>query len=352
MIKPSILAIGTALPENKLSQKELKTTLIQGLQLPTKLKRWFELIFDAGKIETRYSVLSDFKKELASSPFFGDTFPLKEPSMGLRNKIYKEKAPELALKAVKKALENWKGDPKEITDVLSVSCTGVLAPGIEAYLVDQLKLNPATGRLGINMMGCFGAFKGLSTAAALVAQDPKRKVLVVCTELCSLHFFRSEKREVLLGSALFGDGSGACVVGVEDEKLWQIENFRSEIIPETSREMTWEAGDLAFEMVLTSKVPKAVQKCIRHFVQNLVKKDSLEGFHWALHPGGKAILEGIERAVGLSPEQTQASWNILKNCGNMSSATLLFVLEKMMGTPNIISLGFGPGLSIEGMRLV
>lgn len=347
----SILAIGTALPEHILVQKELKKNLIEGLKLPDKLKRWFELIFDAGGIETRYSVLSDFKGALALSPFFGEAYPEIEPSMGKRNAIYKQAAPELALQAAKNALKNYQGDPKEITDIVFVSCTGVLAPGIEAYLLEKLGLPNDTGRLGINLMGCFGAFKGLMTAKALAAMDPKKKILVVCCELCSLHFFRSEKREVLLGSALFGDGAGAVIVGNGKDPLWQLDHFRSEILPSSQDEMTWEAGDFAFEMKLTSKVPKAIRASIRSFTESLTNAKSFEGFNWALHPGGKAILEGIEKANGLTKDQTGASWEILKTCGNMSSATVLFVLEKMIGEKNIISLGFGPGLSVEGMVL-
>jgi predicted naringenin-chalcone synthase len=337
-----IQSIGTALPAHCLAQEEISTRQSEMLALDERRAGWFRKVSARTGIDQRYTVLLDYieKEQLwVDAP----------PTMGTRNRIYHEAAPKLALQAAKNALQGI--DPSTITHVISVSCTGVIAPGIEVHLIDGLGLALDTQRYGINMMGCFGAFRGLAMASALALQDPRHRILVVCTELCTLHMQDSPNLDTLLANALFADGAAAVVVGGETG-LWEIIRNRS-LLLDNRDAMRWDAGDDAFVMRLSLEVPIAIRGAIASFSKQLLQQIPLADCDWAVHPGGSAILKGIEEACSLQKHQTEASWAILREMGNMSSPTFLFVLERLISssTPWTVGLGFGPGLSVEGILL-
>lgn len=325
------------MPRYAYDQEELCKILCTAMQLDKSLERWFQKVSRHSAIKRRYSVLPNFSEEV--------------PSMSERTALYKREAPNLAQEAAEKALSGWGGERESITHLISITCTGVITPGIETILIDRLNLKRSVERFGINMMGCFGAFKGLAAAQALIAENPEHRVLVVCTELCSLHFLPSQERERLIGNALFADGAAAVVIGT-GEGEWEIVR-RASFMMENSREMmTWDAGDHAFEMFMGRDVPRSIENSIQGFTTQLFEGAECE---WALHPGGKAIIEAIQNACGIGKEQTDASWEVLKNYGNMSSPTFLFVLEHLKKKPAkhplTLGIGFGPGLSVEGIVL-
>ena len=229
--------------------------------------------------------------------------------------------------AAKRALDLWGKDPSEITHVISASCTGMYAPGLEYLLMDDLKLSRNVGRFGINFMGCFGAFKTLGLADYIARVNEKHRVLIVCTELCSLHVQLQNDMESAVSNAIFGDGAAAAVIG-QGEGLWEIKKRASLGVPASQDKMSWDIGDHGFVMRLDKSVPDLLGKTIQPFVSDLVEQE--KELDYAIHPGGKAILENIEKSLGLTSTQTAASWNTLENFGNMSSATFLFVLEELL----------------------
>lgn len=356
----SILAVSTAVPEHGFLQEEIAEQLIGIFSLEEEKAKNFRQLYQNSSIKTRYSVIPDFKKTRKDWDFWGSEFPKKIPGMAQRNELYKLEAPKLALEAAKKAIIEWGGDPKSLTHIISVSCTGMIAPGIEFDLMRELDLNPSTQRLGINFMGCFGAFKGLSVAHSFAKEDPNHRILVVCTELCSLHFQVEQTTDNMLANSLFADGAAAVIVGGNlkptEKALWQIRNKKSLGLESTAEKMKWEAGDHGFIMKLSHTVPVLLGRQIGSFVHSLIDHDfSYTDCDWAIHPGGKSIIQVIEKALKLEDGLTKASWETLANFGNMSSATFLFVLRNLLDQNSTrkwtLGVGFGPGLSVEGILL-
>lgn len=359
-MKISILALATALPPYAFSQVEVADRMVDMLGTDPEKSKNLKQLHENSAIHTRYSVIPDFNKDRHEWNFWGTEFPKKIPGMTERNDLYKVEAPKLAHEAASKALEAWGGDPKTITHIISVSCTGVIAPGIEFDLMKSLNLRPSTQRLGINFMGCFGAFKGLSVAQSFAKENPKNRILLVCTELCSLHFQVAQTPDNMLANSLFSDGAAAVVVGAEpvvgETPHWEIHNHCSLGLENTGEQMKWEASDQGFIMKLSHKVPVILSRQISAFVQSLVCADfCYENCDWAIHPGGKSIIQAIEKSLGLKQGLTAASWSTLANYGNMSSATFLFVLKKLLEEKSTkkwtVGIGFGPGLSVEGILL-
>lgn len=357
---PHILAVSSANPQTPIYQKNLALSFIKNLSLNAEEAKKLQLIFNHSAIDKRYSILSDFADLNLQGKFFGTDFLNTPPDVSKRNKVYIEEAPKLAHEAAAKAIIDWGNSVEAITHIISVSCTGMYAPGIETSLIKTLGLNPHIERLGINFMGCFGAFKGLAIAKAIAKEDPKNRILLVCTELCSLHFQSTKTSETFVSNALFGDGAAAALIGClpkkEERSLFTIENTASFVLEESEKVMTWEVGNTGMLMKLSPKIPFYIKQHIADFSRRLIGDSAkFSSCTWAIHPGGKAIIESIESACDLKKDQTEASWKVLKNYGNMSSATFLFVLEeireKKAAHDFIIGLGFGPGLSMEGILL-
>lgn len=357
---PAILSIGTAVPPHIILQEEVPEFLIRLLKLNDKQTQRIRLIYRHTAIYKRHSVITDYGKERSEWDFLGSNYPDSVPGTTMRNEIYRQKAHLLACEAAKKAIENWGGDPASITHVISVSCTGMVAPGIEFDLIRLLKLKNTINRLGINFMGCFGAFKGLDVARAFAKEDRKNRILVVCTELCSLHFQADLDSETIVGNALFADGAAAVIVGTHPQDnetpLREMIQARSLGLDNSLDKMSWVASDHGYLMRLSPTVPVWIGRSIRSFIETLLPQELVNhDCDWAIHPGGKSIIQAIEKALQLEPHQTQAAWNILANYGNMSSATFLFVLEQLFQQahqkPWAVGLAFGPGLSMEGLLL-
>lgn len=359
-MNPNIFSIATSVPPYQFDQHETVEKMIHVFSLDTEKAEKLRKLYHNSGIQTRYSVLSDFQKERKDWHFWNPVYPNKIPSTADRNKVYKKEAPKLAYEAADKALKIWGKNPSEITHVISVSCTGVAAPGIEFELMHSLGLNQNVNRLGINFMGCFGAFKGLNVAQAFAKENPSHRILLVCTELCSLHLQADQNIDNILANSLFSDGAAAVIVGSDPKKnehpLWTIEKQAAASIDNTLNKMGWEIGDQGFSMLLSPQVPVYLGRHTAPFVSTLLNSQiSVEDCMWAIHPGGKSIIQAIEKALLLQPPQTQASWNTLARFGNMSSATFLFVLEQLLEEKNhskwTVGLGFGPGLSMEGILL-
>lgn len=360
MPQASILALSSAVPQHMFLQNEIVLKIIDILGIEESKAIELKKAYSSSAIQKRYSVISDFKKERSQWDFWGSDYPNTVPGMSKRNAVFKKEAPKLSLESASKAIAHWGGNPQDLTHLIFVSCTGVVAPGIEFELAAKLGLKSSVNRLGINFMGCFGAFKGLGVANAFAKENPNNRILVICTELCSIHFQSTLDPETLTANSLFSDGSAAAIVGAVpqdfEKPIWDIERSCSLAMENSLDKMTWEASDDGFLMRLSHKVPVLLGRNINSFANTVLGSDTTSAeCDWAIHPGGKSILQAIEKATDLKKIQTQASWDILNEYGNMSSATFLFVLERLhqMKTSKTWTwgLGFGPGLSMEGLLL-
>jgi predicted naringenin-chalcone synthase len=352
--------LATAVPSYQFEQEEVIQKMISIFSIEGQQADKMKRLYRNTAIQTRHSVIGDFKHPRDQWKFWGCDYPGVIPPMSNRNAIYKQEAPKLAHQAANQALQAWGGDPSAITHIISVSCTGVMAPGIEFELINSLNLPRSVSRLGINFMGCFGAFKGLHVAQSFAKESRHHRILLVCTELCSLHLQSELTNDNIIANALFADGAAAVVVGADSKdwetRLWNIVKQSSYGLEDSLELMTWEAGDHGFWMRLSSQVPQIIHQHISAFTDTLLSSDiAVNECDWAIHPGGKAIIYAIEKALKLEKTQTQAAWETLSNYGNMSSATFLFVLQELLKQKSSkqwsIGIGFGPGLSIEGIVL-
>lgn len=354
-----ILGIATTVPDNVLTQAAYSASLATLLNLSEKEAALVSNLAQRSAIQRRHTVISDFLRPPAEWTFFQADTQDPLPSTQKRNELYKQLAPGLSIEVAQRVLVQAGTSAAAITHIIYISCTGLMAPGVEFYIATALSLSPWVQRYGINFMGCFGALRGLALASALASQNPSHRILVVCTELCSLHVQQPTTMDALIGNALFADGSAAMIVGcmptVHERPLWEIVSSTAYIIKDSPQDMTWDVSNQGFVMRLSARVPKYIQQGIEYFANQVIAdRFSYGDADWAVHPGGKAIIQAVEKACQLTPEQTESSWRVLADYGNMSSATMPFVLEDLCRkkrAPWTVGLAFGPGLSLEGIVL-
>lgn len=338
---------------HKVTQEEMKVFLQKRFEDTTPVRKFTALLRD-NSIESKFSVLPDFAESCKNPVLF--SLPHKEPSTAERLAVFNIEALALAKNACEKSLQKANLKPNQVTHIITISCTGMSAPGLEIQLLEKLGLNPNTQRHAVNFMGCYAAFHGFRLADMICKTQPDAQVLLVSVELCSLHFRLDGSDDNLLSTYLFGDGAAACVISSQkpdDLPSLHALDFSSVLIPEGANDMAWHIGNTGFEMVLSREVPKHIQNKIGDAFAQILSKNNLtrndiSGF--AIHPGGKNILGSFEKGLGIDSSELQNSYDVLKNFGNMSSCTILFVLEKTLSqSPKGIfySAAFGPGLSVE-----
>lgn len=359
-----ITSIGIANPPHALAQSSIADFMVQAMQLSDDDTRKLRVIFRASGIETRYSVLEDYGKT-RDFHFFENTNGMEPfPSTRRRLELYRRHALALSLDAAHRCLERVPELRRDwITHLVVVSCTGMYAPGLDIDLVKALGLSSSVERTCINFMGCYAAFNALKIASAACASNEHARVLIVCTELCSIHFQKENSDDNILANALFGDGASVVLVEplARSGISLELEEFHCELATEGEHDMTWTVGDLGFEMRLSAYVPEIIRTGIRSLTRGLLAKinKNLSGVdYYAIHPGGKRILETIESELGLSKGQNQFSYDVLRKYGNMSSPTVLFVLNELSSQltvedhrKRILSFAFGPGLTLESALL-
>ncbi|HTU26577.1 MAG TPA: type III polyketide synthase [Pirellulales bacterium] len=296
----------------------------------------------------------------------------KGPTTGERLDLYREFAPPLALRAAAQALAAAGREAASITHLVTVSCTGFLAPGIDVTLIEGLGMRPTVERLNVGFMGCHGALNGLAAADAIVRARPQSRVLVCAVELCSLHYCFEWDPARAVGNAVFADGAAALVleapteivhpsnghaaasqIGAGTARGWRLAATGSCLIPHSTDAMSWRIGDHGFEMYLSATVPGVIGEHLRPWLAAWLAEQGLaieEVGSWAVHPGGPRILTAVEEALGLPRSATAVSREILAAMGNMSSPTVLFIVERLAaaGSPRpCVALGFGPGLTAQ-----
>ena len=365
-----INAIGTAVPTYSSSQQRAAEFMADLLQFDERDRRRLAALYRFTRIEKRHTVLADYTRSVGEFTFYPNTPGMEPfPTVSQRMGIYRQEAVPLALKAIDDCFKSYPDfDPQTLTHIITVSCTGLYAPGPDIELIEALGLPTTTQRLAINFMGCYGAFNGLKAANAIVRSEPDAKVLVVCIELCTIHFQKKTETDYLLSNALFADGAAAVLVesSPRPEQAFRLRSFYCDLLPEGKAAMAWHVSDFGFEMTLTAEVPNHIQQGIGSLMKRLLDQCDLtldDIGHYALHPGGRRILEVIEEQLGITATDDRYAYDVLRQYGNMSSATVLFVLKSIWNDllsgaaelntnrPNILSCAFGPGLTLEGMVL-
>ncbi|WP_114589044.1 type III polyketide synthase [Microbacterium arborescens] len=371
-----ILSIGTAVPPAVLHQNSVRDLFAAQPGIGRLSQRLVRAAFDASAIETRHTALTDLAEALepggarsdaahsaagdpASLPVISDDGALLSPSTGTRNDTYIALAPELSARAAREALSAASVAPAEITHVVTVSCTGMYAPGPDYRLVRDLGLPTTVERYHLGFIGCAAAVPALRAAARMCAAQPDAVVLVVCAELCTLHFRVADDPDQILAASLFADGAAAAVVSADParrgERWLDLDRFATAVTDDGERDMTWTIGDAGFEMVLTAEVPRIIGREIRAAVAEVIGDGRVDT--WAVHPGGRAVLDRVESGLDLPSDALAASRAVLRDYGNMSSATILFILRSLLDADTlrdgetIATLAFGPGLTMEAALL-
>ncbi|GAA4182028.1 type III polyketide synthase [Gryllotalpicola koreensis] len=376
MADARIVAIGTAVPPHVVPQRAAREILLAQPGLGRVAQRLIGAAIDGSAIDARRTVIAEFAgvggeadacAEVAreaspvspASPVFFDaaTSRLLRPTTGQRNEEYVRQSPPLALAAARSALASAPVAARDVTHVITVSCTGFFAPGPDVALVRGLGLRTDVRRLHVGFMGCHGAFPALRAAVDACRADPAAVVLVVCVELCTLHLRSSEDPDQIVSASVFGDGAAAAIVTSHPRAGLRIDALHSELAGKaTEAELAWSIGDQGFDLALSSYVPKLLEHEIGPALAPLDPGESWSRIaHWAIHPGGRAILDRAQHALGLSDAQLAPSRAVLREFGNMSSPTVLFVLERVLRTARagerVVATAFGPGVTIESALL-
>lgn len=349
--------IETAVPEGCYSQADIGERMLDWT-VDERDKRLVRMLYRSSGIDTRHSVIPDWGESFFIPTEDGG---FRQPSTAERNDIYTREGKELAVDLGHKLLAAApEFSPEDITHVVTASCTGFFNPGIDYFLCQELTLAGDTQRYHLGFMGCYAAFPALRMATQYCQANPDAVVLVMCLELCSLHLQINGSEDTILANSLFSDGAGALLVSARPPQpgldTYRIDDFDSALIPSGEDAMAWSIGDLGFDISLSSYVPKIIGAGIHDLLQPLLTRNELmtqDIDRWAVHPGGKSIVDKVKTSLELSAEHVLPSRNVLKNFGNMSSTTILFVLKETLAQPavadheKVCAMAFGPGLTVE-----
>ncbi len=353
-----IIAIGTAVPAYAHQQKELLGFMQQAYNLDATERRKLAFLYHQSAIETRYSVLPDFSQPQAEWNFIpqdGSDFP----NLDVRMDIYQQKAMPLSVEAINNCLEG-KIATSEITHLVTVSCTGMSAPGLDLQIAEAMQLAPTIFRTSVNFMGCYAAIHALKLAKMICDSTPDSNVVIVATELCTIHLQQEYTLDNAAGGLLFADGAAAVLVSNQlvASNAISLKSFYSKVALKGKEHMAWQISTKGFLMTLSAYIPQLIEEDIEGLVNEALASGGLEKEdvdYWCFHPGGRKILDNIQKQLELVPDDLCYSRKTLANYGNMSSATILFVLKSMMEnaarkgvqSANIFGAAFGPGLTME-----
>jgi alpha-pyrone synthase len=366
-MQTTLHAIATANPTFKLPQSEACQFMMQVEGLSQALRRRIPAIYASSEIDRRYSCIPDYGSNPEQFQFYPNNWDLSPfPTTADRNQFYTQQATSLAVHACRDALIQSPYVAEDITHLIVVSCTGFSAPGVDIQIIQQLNLCSTVARTLIGFMGCHGALNGLKVAHDICQANPLARVLMVCVELCTLHFQIEDSIESVVTNALFSDGSAAVVLSSESgpEKSLHYRSGHSLVMPDSQSLMSWTIGNTGFLMGLSPQVPDRIGANISRYIDTV-----LDSYHlsrsdlafWAVHPGGIQIVKQVQTALDLAQSQLQDSYDVLRDYGNMSSPTILFILKRILdrlsqddlrqddlSKPQLGSaMAFGPGLTIE-----
>jgi predicted naringenin-chalcone synthase len=353
-----IAGIGTAVPPHRIAQADA-AFLARPYSCETPVhERLFEAVYDGTGVRHRHSVvLQSSDGDLAArQSFYGPANPTTRERM----RKYEEEAGSLAIAAARTALSNARVSPENFTHLVSVSCSGFYAPGFDIALIKELGLSASVARTHVGFMGCHGALNGLRVAQAFAGADPGACVLLCAVEMCSLHHQYGWNAEQIVANSLFADGAGAVVIvsgKTTERSLHQVIAAGSTLIADSEDAMSWRIGDHGFQMTLSTRVPELIARNLRGWLDDWLGANDLTVASvgsWAVHPGGPRILAAVGEALGLGRAALDVSHSVLAEYGNMSSPTILFILDRLrrISSPRPwVAMAFGPGLAVEALLL-
>jgi predicted naringenin-chalcone synthase len=355
--------IETTVPPFRFSQADARDQLKEQVD-DRRARKVIDRICDRSEIETRYSVIDDWGSDSPDALFrAGPGGKWVEPGTEERNQVFAAASRQMAVDLAARILSHSNHiATSDVTHVITASCTGFYSPGPDFYIVQELGLKPSVERYHLGFMGCYASIPALRMARQFCEANPEAVVLVVSIELCSLHLhLNGEDLESLVADLLFSDGAAAALVSARPPRpgsvTYKLGKFGSTLLPTKEPAMTWTLGNQGFKMSLSSFLPHLLGANIQPAIEPLLESQHLamsDVDNWAVHPGGKSILDKVGEALGLRPEQLSVSRDVLRQYGNMSSATILFVLERFMQQMNggpadqvTLAAAFGPGLTVE-----
>jgi len=361
----SILGLGTSLPRHRASQEQALALAQELWPYSEDQRRLLTALYRRTGVAQRHTVLAladgaPLRAVRADQVVNGRPLPGAVPTTAERLAAYAAEAGPLACRAGAAALRDAQLEPDRITHLVSVSCTGAAAPGLDLALVRGLELRTDVQRTHVGFMGCQGALAGLRVARAFTDADPEARVLLCAAELCSLHFYYGWDPEKIVANALFADGAAALVAGRAadgPDGTLHVTASGSRLLPDSEDAMTWTIGDHGFLMTLSSRVPQLIEAHLGAWLDGWLAGQRLRRADiasWAVHPGGPRILGAVEAALHLPREATAISRAVLAEHGNMSSPTVLFLLQRLRAERRplpAVALGFGPGLVVEAALL-
>lgn len=353
----NIVSIATAVPTYKHPQESILYFMQAMYGLDADDKRKLAFLYHQSHINTRYSCVPDYGLPKADWTFIPQAEDADFPTVDERMQRYQAAALPLSIDAINQCIDGIIA-PADITHLITVSCTGMSAPGLDLQVAEAMQLSPNIFRTSVNFMGCYAAIHGLKLAKMICdSSTTKANVVVVCTELCTLHFQKAFTPDNAASSLLFADGSAAVLLSntITTDKSLTLQNFYSQIAYQGKKDMAWEISSSGFLMTLSGYIPQLIEHDIEALVANALQQNELtkaDITHWCIHPGGRKIVDVIEKKLQLDATAMQDSRQVLRDYGNMSSPTILFVLKAMMDAPmargsNIFGVAFGPGLTME-----
>lgn len=333
-----IRAIETALPTNQVSQEDIALFMQRIYQKSFAVNQ----VYADSRIDFRHSVFGDITTDSSLPYLFNGNDPLIQDRMD-KYFLY---APALAMEAIRK-LDGY----DQMTHLITVSTTGLAVPGLETIIQEELNLSTDLQKATVNFMGCYAAIHGLRLADWIIRAEPHAKVVLVCVELCTLHFQNNYTLENLTSSSLFSDGSAAVLLDGGSEGL-ELVSFFTSINHAGKNDMALDLDVNGFLMKLSKQVPSRLREGLKATISRRCQMLGIplqEIQHFAIHSGGRKILEAVADELNLSEEQMESSFEVLRRYGNMASPSILFVLKEewAKGADQILGLGFGPGLTME-----
>ncbi|MCX6169444.1 MAG: type III polyketide synthase [Ignavibacteriales bacterium] len=355
-----LIDIATASPPYKVLQSKVSEELKKRMTGRPAVARMIDAASAHSGIDSRYFVLPD-ADDSEDNKFYSSDGNYIRPSTKTRMEEYEKWSIALTEDAVKKLFDSTDFDPDKINRLITISCTGFFAPGLDYNLIEKFQLPRTIKRTNIGFMGCAASLIGFnSVLEAMNNSNEEGNALLVSVELCSLHLQTEATKDNILANLIFADGAAAVLFSnsesMKSKSKLKLLKTNSILFKNSSNYMGWKIGDFGFEMILSSELPKiileeAVPALIKIFDNWGIKQNDIK--HWALHPGGRAILDSLQTGLQLDNEEMMPSRNVLKNYGNMSSASILFVMKEIFNTREIKSndficaVAFGPGLSME-----
>jgi alpha-pyrone synthase len=341
--------IATAVPEHDVH--DAFVIFAEKMLTDPRLRAVFRRMASRANIAHRYSFLDPQKGSGQFSAHDAHEFyrPGNLPDTARRMELFEQSAPVLMRMAVDR-LALSEEERSGITHVLVTCCTGLYAPGLDFEIVDHLGLSAGVERTMVGFMGCYAAINALKLARHIVRSDPSAGVLMLNLELCTLHFQETQELEQILSFLVFADGAAASLI-TEREQGFALDSFKAVSVPETRGLITWKIRGLGFDMQLSGQVPGELARAL-HEGELMAERNEID--LWAVHPGGRSILDAVEKGLDLPVDALAASREVLSCFGNMSSATVMFVLQRMMQQARPgqrgCAMSFGPGLTAETMR--